>query len=360
VRLGIDPGTIARAERYERFFRFEFVASTLVLLGALAVYARHGARFARESAAGPIGTGMLLGMLGLAFVWLSQVPFRLLVVWWNRRYDQTESGYVETLFANWWELGAEFLFVSFALVVVMALARLLGRRWWLAAGPFFIALAALFSFVFPYLTPTDRLERPDLQRAGRALAAAQGVDPVPLRVEDVTDFTGAPNAYAVGLGPSKRIVFWNTMLEGEFDDDELRFVLAHEYAHHSRGHLVEGLAWYALFALPGAWLIALATRRRGGMGEPAAVPLALLVLVALDLASTPVYNLISRHMEREADWVAHETARDPEAAAETFRGFTIESLNDPDPPRWSYLLFDSHPTIRDRIALAEAWKRRAR
>ena len=65
---------------------------------------------------------MLLGMIGLAFVWLSQVPFRLAEVWWDRRYDQTDSGYLETLFANWIQLGAEFLFICFALVVVMALA----------------------------------------------------------------------------------------------------------------------------------------------------------------------------------------------------------------------------------------------
>ncbi|MGI9111807.1 MAG: hypothetical protein ACR2GT_06390 [Gaiellaceae bacterium] len=43
----------------------------------LALYAWRGAGFARESAAGRIGTGMLLGMIGLALVWLSQVPFRL-------------------------------------------------------------------------------------------------------------------------------------------------------------------------------------------------------------------------------------------------------------------------------------------
>ena len=54
-----------------------------------------GARFARESAAGPIGTGMLLGMLGLGLVWLVQLPFTLLDVWWARRYDLTESGYLD-------------------------------------------------------------------------------------------------------------------------------------------------------------------------------------------------------------------------------------------------------------------------
>ena len=139
---------------------------------------------------------------------------------------------------------------------------------------------------------------------------------MPLRVEDVTDFTSAPNAYAVGFGPSKRIVFWNTLLDGSFTDDEVKTVLAHELGHHSSNHLFEGVAWYALFALPGAWLIARVTRRRGGMGNPAAVPLSLLVIVVLDLLSLPVYNLISRHMEAEADWKALETTHEPEAGEE--------------------------------------------
>jgi STE24 endopeptidase len=354
----IDPATIARAERYERFFRFEFVASQAVLIAVLVAYARWGMRFAKESAAGRIGTGMMLGMIGLALVWLSQVPFRLAEVWWDRRYDQTDSGYVETLFANWFELGAEFLFISFALVIVMALAGWFPRRWWIAAAPFFIGLAALFSFIYPYLTVTEPLRDPALQADARRYAKAQGIDPVKVEQEDVSDFTSAPNAYAVGFGPTRRVIFWNTMLDGSFPDAEVRVVLAHELGHHSRGHLGEGIAWYALFALPGTWLIALATRRRGGMARPAAVPLSLLVVVVLELLSTPVYNLISRHMEQEADWVALETTHDPEAAKGLFEHFTIESLSDPDPPAWSYLLFDSHPSVEQRVAMAEAWKRR--
>jgi STE24 endopeptidase len=288
------------------------------------------------------------------------VPFRLAEVWWNRRYDQTESGYAETLYENWFELGAEFLFVCLSLVVVMALAGRFPRRWWLPAAPCFIGLAVVFSFVYPYLTPTEPLRRADLVAAGREYAAKQGIEPVALRVEDVTDFTSSPNAYAVGLGPSKQIVFWNTILDGSFGDDEVKTVLAHELGHHSSGHLLEGIAWYGLFALPGAWLIAVATRRRGGMASPTAVPLSLLVVVVLDLLSLPVYNVISRHMEQEADWKALETTHDPAAAESLFKQFTIQSLQDPDPPAWSYVLFDSHPSVEQRIAMAEAWRARSR
>ena len=137
-------------------------------------------------------------------------------------------------------------------------------------------------------------------------------------------------------------------------------VLAHELGHHSRNHILEGLGWYALFALPGAWLIAVATRRRGGMRNPAAVPISLLVLVSLQLVALPVQNSISRHMEEEADWVALETTRDPAAARGLFGKFTTLALSDPDPPAWSEALLGSHPSVLERIELAEAWRDRNR
>jgi STE24 endopeptidase len=65
-------------------------------------------------------------------------------------------------------------------------------------------------------------------------------------------------------------------------------------------------------------------------------------------------------MEAEADWKALETTHDPASAESLFEQFTIQSLSDPDPPTWSYLLLDSHPTVEQRIAMAEAWRRRAR
>ena len=66
--------TLRRAAGYERFGNWDWFASQIATLGVLVLYARRGAVFARQSAAGPIGTGMLLGMLGLALVWLSNLP----------------------------------------------------------------------------------------------------------------------------------------------------------------------------------------------------------------------------------------------------------------------------------------------
>ena len=99
--------------------------------------------------------------------------------------------------------------------------------------------------------------------------------------------TSQANAYAFGMGPSSRIVLWDTLLDGRFSTREVDVVLAHELAHHSSNHIPEAIGWFALFALPGAFVLMLATRRRGGMGEPAAVPLALLVSAIFSLVVLP-------------------------------------------------------------------------
>ena len=86
-------------------------------------------------------------MLGLGIVWLVELPFRLLDVWWARRHDLTESGYLEWAFEHWFELGAEFVAICFALLVVMVLARRLGEMWWIPGAAVFVAIGAFFAFV---------------------------------------------------------------------------------------------------------------------------------------------------------------------------------------------------------------------
>jgi STE24 endopeptidase len=350
---------VARTVRYERLLLALWALETVATLGVLAFYARVGPRFASESAAGPLGTGMLLGMLGLAIVWLTQLPFTVIALWWRRRHDVSHVGYLEAVFGGWVQLGVTFVSVCVGLLVVMGLARRLGDWWWIPATAILTALVALVLFVGPYVYPG--LERPDdpglVARYDR-LARAEGVGGIPLRVEPVSDTTSQANAFAFGLGPSRRVVLWDTLLDGRFSTREVDVVLAHELAHHSSDHLPKAIGWFALFALPGALLVMLVTRRRGGMGEPRAVPLALVVVAVWLLVTSPAQNLVSRRDEAEADWKALETTHDPAAARGLFRAFASTSLGDPSPPTWAYLLLETHPTLAQRIAMADAWAAR--
>ena len=353
-----DAALLDETEDFERFLRWNDIASNVVLLVVLVLFAWRGWRFARESAAGRIGTGMLLGMIGLALVWIAQLPFAIAGIWWEKRYDIVTAGYVEWVLENWLVLGAQFLFICLWLLITMALAAPLRDRWWFAAAPVFAALALLLAFLTPYLVPDQRDPDPALAADARRIARATGEEGVELKVQEIGDLTEAPNAFAAGLGPSRRVVLWDTLLEPPFDRDEVRVVLAHEYGHHESGHIWKGLAWYALISLPILFVVARVARRWGGLYQPRAVPVALLALVGVSLVVQPFDNLITRRMEMEADWVALETTKDPDSARELFEEFADTALQDPDPPEWAHVWFDTHPSILDRIAEATAWQNR--
>src|SRR5437764_284576 len=165
-----------------------------------------------------------------------------------------------------WGLAAWALGVGVA--VVMGLAGALGRRWWPAGAAVLAAIAVGVILVQPYLTTIgDR-------RTGR-------IGDIPIYLATVHKETRAANDESIGIGPSRRIVVWDTMRLRPFTPAELRFVLHHERAHQQRHHIWKGLAWFALLALPAAGLLELATTRRGRLARPAAVPLAVLALFVL-------------------------------------------------------------------------------
>jgi hypothetical protein len=82
-----------------------------------------------------------------------------------------------------------------------------------------------------------------------------------------------------------------------------------------------------------------------------------LLLVGLGLLALPLGNAITRHLEAEADWSALRATQDPAAATSLFRRFVPTTLDEPNPPTWDYVLRENHPTIMQRLAMVEAWRR---
>jgi STE24 endopeptidase len=352
---------LQRSASYQRFLDIEGLLATATLLGVLVVYARRGHRLMRESAAGRIGTGMLLGMLGFAVVWLAEVPFGLVAVWWQRRHGVSHQGYLAWLFDSFFSLGSEFLFISLALAVAMGLAGVFRRWWWVVAAPVFVGLALLFAFVSPYLVPsTSSLHDSRLLADARALERSEGVGETKVRVQDVHRFTTAPNAESTGFGPTRTVILWDTLLDGRFSNREIRVVIAHEIGHLAHNDVLRSVGWFALFLIPASALIARLTRSRGGLARPEAVPVALLVLVALQILAMPLFNIVSRREEAAADWSALAATREPATERALMRHLATTSLSDPDPPSWAFALYENHPTIMQRIAMAYAWEERSR
>jgi STE24 endopeptidase len=196
-----------------------------------------------------------------------------------------------------------------------------------------------------------------LQTEAATLARAEGVPGVRLLVQDVQRRTTAPNAEAVGFGSTRGVIVWDTLLDGRFDRAEVRAVLAHEFGHLAHEDPLKAVGWLVLLLAPATWLIALLTRGRGGMAQPEAVPLGLLILVLVNLLALPLHNAVSRRIEADADWTSLETTHDPMATRALFQKLARTSDANPDPPTWSYLLDADHPTIMQRLRMVEAFAR---
>ncbi len=175
------------------------------------MYARIGARFVRESAAGPIGTGMLLAMLGFALVWLVGLPFQIAALWWERRYGVSHgswTSYVGEIFGGWLQLGGTFAFLSVAVLVVMGLARLAGQRWWIPGAAFFVGLGGALHVRLCRTSSPTRIRCATRSSPPRRalLAAREGVPGTPVEVESVSQDTDAANAFTTGFGPTRKVV----------------------------------------------------------------------------------------------------------------------------------------------------------
>ncbi len=277
----VDPETVfpseylERSDRYARFLRVNWVAATLVHLAVLVVCVRLAPRFRVRGIPG----GVALGLGTLVVVWVAGLPFVLAAQWWRRRYDVSDADYATILLDPWLERAGGLVVAGLAIALVMLLARRLGDRWWLVGGPAFAAVGAAFVLAQPYLLAprVEPLRDPALVAEIRELARAQGVGEVDVEVKDASRRTRALNAEFFGIGPTKRIVIWDTALE-RLTRPELRVLVAHEFGHVDANHVWKGIGWLFLFAVPGAYVIARVTRRRGGLADPHAVPLALLAL----------------------------------------------------------------------------------
>lgn len=315
----------------------------------------------------PLATFALL-LLGR----LVTLPLDLLVRQRNLRNGLTTQGP-----AGWWSDWALSLLVSWVMLtalflLVVGLARR-SPRWWFAwAGAILVVLTFLVSMVYPLVVEplfNDFRSLPDgpLREQVLELAKDEGVAVGDVLVSDASRRTTTLNAYVSGIGGTRRIVLYDNLVH-DVDREQVLAVVAHELAHARHHDVVLGTGLGALGVVVGVAALALLldsprVRRRAGVSgpaDPAAVALVAALVALGGFVSSPAQNVVSRAIEARADLTGLEATHDPEAFRQVQRQLAVHSLADPTPPWFGYVWFASHPTVLQRLGIADAVERAGR
>jgi STE24 endopeptidase len=243
---------------------------------------------------------------------------------------------------------------------VVSATRRYPRGWWAPAAVGSVGFGALLAALAPVLldplfndfTPLPEGEtRSDVLE----LAAAAGVKVGEVYSVDASRRTTAANAYVTGLGPTKRVVLFDTLLD-RYSRDEIRLVVAHELAHVRHRDVPRNVAYAAIVAPA----LALAVQRlswalSSERGTPAMLPALALAAALVGGPIGVIGNRLSRAVERRADQFALELAGVQEAFVSFERAIALQNLADLEPPWWVTRLLSTHPPTGERIGAAVAF-----
>lgn len=252
-------------------------------------------------------------------------------------------------------IGVPFLFA------VLWLMEAAGYYWWLWVFLFVFAFQFLMLILYPTLIAPlfnkfEPLKDGELRQRILALADQVGLKTGGIYTMDGSKRSTHSNAYFTGVGKSKRIVLFDTLLKQMTLEQGLA-VLAHEMGHYKMKHVRRMLVFQSIFLLLGLYFLSLLVDyeplfRAFGLERPSNYG----ALVLLSLLSgpatfylTPLLNLLSRKHEYEADRFAARVIKDGKPMEEALILLTVKNLSNLTPHPWYSAYHYSHPTTVERI-----------
>jgi STE24 endopeptidase len=244
------------------------------------------------------------------------------------------------------------------------------QRWWLWTGmlalPFYmLTLLVVPLWIAPLFNKFGPMKDKALEAEVLAVAHKAGVEGARVfEVEKSVD-TKKVNAYVTGIGSTKRIVLWDTLLK-KLSPAETKFVVGHELGHYVLGHVWTSMLLSSLLTVLGllgahllsSFLLARFGARMGfdRLSDIASLPLLMLLLSLFSLAITPAALAFSRYHERAADRFGLEMTHDNHDAATAFVALQQQNLSIPRPGLLFKIFRASHPPIGERVDFINAYR----
>jgi len=265
-------------------------------------------------------------------------------------------------------LGLGLLFGGISAGFVYLALTLWPDRWWLATT----AGAVIVSLVLTWLAPVlliplfftvTPLRNDSLRERLTALAQRVGAGTMGIYEWRLSQKTSRANAALTGFGQTRRILLSDTLV-GDYSEDEIEVILAHELSHHVSHDVWRALVLEALVVGVGFWAGNQGLRRSigwlglGGVADVAGLPVLVLTAMGVSVLALPLVNAISRWHERRADQFALDTTRNPAAFISAMKRLGASNLAEEDPSAFARLFFYTHPPLGDRLGFARRWAAR--
>lgn len=353
------PAEIARGRAYARPQLLLGLAGSAAQLAAVSALARRPPRGLDTVRPAALGAAGLAAALSVA---LSGVTLPLGAL---SRRRALAAGLATQSWRDWARdlVKAQAIGGSFAAGAGAAVVWTMGRyprTWWLrsAAGGVLAGsgLAALAPVLLdPLFNRFQPLAAGDVRDDVFALASAAGVRVREVYTVDASRRTTAANAYVTGLGPTKRVVLFDTLLD-RYSRREVAVVVAHELAHVRGRDVARGVAYSALVAGPAALAVrTLAAPLQATEPRASSLPGLALAASAIGAPLSLIANRLSRRLERSADAFSLRLSADPDAFVAFERKITLQNVADPAPPAWLTAALATHPSTAQRIGMARSF-----
>ncbi len=308
-----------------------------------------------------LGAGLSAAVLGLATE-AAALPFVIhgeFVL--ERRFGLSRQSFGDWLSGQVQATGVRVVCWSAAAFAVYAAIGTWPDTWWKAAGAGYLMTALLQASLASVAVArrTKPLRRPALQARLEALTRRAEAPVIAIHEWQVGSATDTANAAVVGIGPSRRILVSDTLLE-DYSDEEIEVIIAHEIGHHVHRDLwqmitcTSGVALAAFWTTHAVLTALLPLPGVTGLWSVASLPLLALVYGAVTVASTPIVNVLSRWHERRADRYALRVTGNLDAFVSGLRRVSAQYLAEERPSRLVEWLFHSHPPPAARMAGARA------
>jgi STE24 endopeptidase len=288
-------------------------------------------------------------------------------------FREHKYGLATQTFGPWMEdqlkgFAVDLIVVGLLVMMLFGIVRRLPRTWWIwgaVATTVFLIFGILIGpvYIVPIFNKVTRLNDPKIVEPILSMARANGIPAKDVFTIDASKQTTRMSANVSGFANTMRITLNDNLLR-RGSPEEIQAVMGHEMGHYVMNHIYKSIMFFfIMIVLAFVYLnsgLSWALGRWGekwqvrGVGDPAVLPLVVLLALIFGFIVTPVGNTFNRTVEHEADMFGLNAARQPDGMAQA--AIHLGEYRKMNPGQIEEWIFFDHPSGRNRIYDAMRWK----